>query len=77
MAMQMPRTLVGNISAQRMFGIGPNPMAKKQLYKMTLTVDTAALAMLPTCTTLTITRMIRDAVSTGFVLSSKLLQKER
>lgn len=30
MAMQMPRTVVGKISAQRMLGIGPNPMTKKQ-----------------------------------------------
>jgi hypothetical protein len=30
MAMQMPRTEVGKISAQRIFGIGPNPMTKKQ-----------------------------------------------
>ena len=29
-AMQMPRTRVGKISAQSMLGIGPNPMTKKQ-----------------------------------------------
>lgn len=70
----MPLTLVGNISEHRMLGIGPNPIEKKHPYDITLTVETIALTVFPTSTILTMTRVMRDTVSTGFVLNNKLLQ---
>lgn len=75
MAMQRPRTRVGKISAQSILGIGPNPMTKKQKYTITLMVEIDAFAVLPKSTKLPRTNMIRDAIRTGIVLSSKVLQK--
>lgn len=74
MAMQRPRTRVGKISAQRMLGIGPNPMTKKQKQRITLTVEIDAFTTLPISTRLPRTRMTRDTIKIGIVVSNKVLQ---
>lgn len=67
MAIQRPRTRVGNISAQSMLGTGPNPITKKQKYSTTQTVETAAFATFPILTKLPITNTMRVIIRTGIV----------
>jgi len=50
-------------------------MTKKQKYTMTLMVEIDAFAVLPKSTRLPRTNMRRDAIRTGIVVSSKVLQK--
>lgn len=76
MAMQMPRTRVGKISAQRMLGIGPNPMTYTQQESTTLTVEIAECITLPIFTKPPMTKMKRHNARSGTVMSSNLLQKE-
>lgn len=74
-AMQSPRTRVGKISEQRMFGIGPKPITKQQKYMMTLMVEIMACAMAPKSMTFPRTTKIRDASRTGKVANSSHLHK--
>lgn len=75
-AMQMPRTRVGKISVQSMFGIGPNPITKKKKQSTTLTVDNAAFMTFPILTMVPMTNMRRDSIRSGIVVSSKLLHAQ-
>lgn len=73
-AIHRARTRVGNISAQSMLGIGPNPMTKKQKYNITLTVEIDAFTTLPMSTALPKTRTRSDAIKIGIVPSSNDLK---
>ena len=73
MAMHRPRTLVGKISEQRMFGIGPYPVTKQQKYMMTQAVDMPAWMTVVVFTTSPMTRTRRETTSTGIVVSSRSL----
>lgn len=74
MAMQSPRTLVGNISAHKMLGIGPKPITKVQKYTTTLAVEMAAFTTLPKSITLPTTKITRVKINTGIVVNKRVLQ---
>ena len=66
-AMQTPRTRVGNISEQRMLGMGPKPITKQQKYTITLMVESTAWATWPKSITLDKTSMTKVRIKTGIV----------
>lgn len=76
-AMQIPRTLVGNISEQRIFGIGPKPITKVQKYTTTLTVEITACMTSPMLITLPRTSTISDDNKTGNVASKSHLENKQ
>ena len=71
---QTPLTLVGNISAHSMFGIGPNPVTKNITYTMTLKTDTTAKTVSLAGTRLMIMRERRASTRIGSVVRRILLQ---
>ena len=74
MVMQRPRTEVGNISEQRMFGIAPKPITKQLRYTVTLAVDINAFIEPPRFTKLPITSVTSDSIRMGIVESIRDLQ---
>lgn len=76
-AMQIPRTLVGNISEQRIFGIGPKPITKVQKYTTTLMVEITACMTSPMLITLPRTSTTSDVNKTGKVASKSHLEKKQ
>ena len=71
---QTPLTLVGNISAHSMFGIGPNPVTKNITYTMTLKTETTAKMVSLVGTRLMIMRERRASTRIGSVVRRILLQ---
>lgn len=72
--MQRPRTEVGKISEQRMFGMAPKPITKQLRYTIMLAVDINAFVVPPSFTKLPITSVSSDSVRMGIVESNRDLQ---
>lgn len=76
MAKQMARALVGEISAPNIFGIGSNPMTKKQKYMLTLIVERASCYLVLKFTKLAITKT-SDNSKMGIVTRGSRLHRMR